>query len=266
MAKRRKSKENEKVKKTVNEGAVSSILDWLHLLPNEFSKTTAEVCEFRAILTENGKISKKQAIKEHQKRIDTMEKMVQCEEKNFDENEKMIADVNAEIEVAKEELRKAREILQKKEEIQRKLIRKREFIEAQLQQGRKTIKILKEARSDMNNVILVHTSASVNQLRQYQAEDIIVSKTDSAFFFGLEKRTDGIFSIDGVFNSDENENFVSELPSNFFYKYSPTTAKSIIDYCEMAISIKLREDNKHKVILLFNNTDIAEILKLNGMV
>ena len=263
MAKRRKNKQD--VNETEKREEKLNIVDWLHLPPNEFNQVCAEVCDFRGYLTQNGKISKNQATEEQKKRIETMEEIVRCEEGNLEENKKFISDVDSEIKEAEEEVRKATEILQKKQDYRRKLIRRQEFIKNQIQEAGKTLKVLKEAFYDMNNIILVHTSVTLNQLKQYQAEDIIVSKVDSPFFFQLEKRTDGNFSIDGIFEQEKNENFVTELPSNFFYKYNPSVAKSIIDYCEMVINIKLREDDSHKVILLFNNNDINKILKLNGL-
>lgn len=264
MAKKMRNEKNgAKVKLGGKEYITPKLEHWLLLPEDQFHEITQDVCDFRAYLTQDGSISKKEAVSIHKQQIEAMQKIAEDKSKKLGEIEKLISLKNAEVKDAEEAVRKASEVLYEKRKQREKLIRQNEYIDSQLQQSNKALTTLKEALAEMNDVVLLHPSATCNQLKKYQCEDIIVSKTDVAFFFELERKTQGILSVDGVFDSDDS--FVSEFPSDFFFKNSPGKAKSIKDYCEMVIHAMLEDDGTRKIIPVFDNSDIEEILKLNGM-
>ena len=70
---------------------------------------------------------------------------------------------------------------------------------------------------------------------------------------------------DEIFDPKKAENFIQILPRGFEERYDEKKRESILDFCNLVINVKLLAEEDQKVVVLFSNKDIAEILRLNGI-
>lgn len=166
-------------------------------------------------------------------------------------NECLVAE--NEVKKAKEKLEKAKKVLHAAEQFHLQLERK-------LEDAKKECAFRKDVLEQMKVTALVHSTASLKQIHEYHLADIVVTKSEEHLLEYLEP--------DEVFIAKNAEHFVEHLPRGFEEKYDKSTRQAIIDYCELVINFKMAEDTEHtgiKIVSLFGNKDIAEILRLNGL-
>jgi hypothetical protein len=161
----------------------------------------------------------------------------------------------AENEVAKarEQLEKAKKALYAAEKFHAQLERK-------LEMAKEDCQYRKNVLEQMLVIALVHSTASLKQIREYRLADIIITNSEEQLLEYIDP--------DEVFDAENAEHFVERLPRGFEEKYDKATRQAMIDYCELVINFKMAEDTANtglKIVCLFSSQDIAEILRLNGL-
>lgn len=196
--------------------------------------------------------------------IDLQEKLVSIDEQIVDamknELEKHTVFLNKkerEHLAAKEEFKKAKERLIKAEEIIMETNDFHNLLQNKLETAENNREKDKETLDQMQVMALVHLSASLKQLQKYQLAKIAVTEADNIYLCGIMP--------DIVFQAEKVDNFIEFLPKDFETRYDEETRKSILDFCNLVINVKLATPEEQKIVVLFANKDIAEILKLNGM-
>ena len=117
--------------------------------------------------------------------------------------------------------------------------------------------VRQKIRDDMKQHVLIHPSASLKQVHRYRMSGIVVNDCDADFF---EKSL-----LDKVCDTSKLVNLISVLPESLQGKHDRET-DSIIKYCELvANTLAYVSEQNTAIKLLFNNFDIAKILRMNGI-
>lgn len=180
----------------------------------------------------------------------------------LEEHNKFLAKKRDEKQKAIEELVNARKKLEKANQTLRAAEKVNEQFSQQLKKAEENCQHQNNSLEQMLEIALVHSTASIKQISQHQLAEILVTKSEES---SLE-----FLLPDGACDFDSDVNFVEYLPRGFKERYDEETRKRIIDYCNLVINFKLATDSvdeKHtvlKIIPLYGNTDIAEILRING--
>ncbi len=154
-----------------------------------------------------------------------------------------------ELEKAKERMEKAKSILKNEEELHTSL-------ERELEKNRKDLEKAKKSLAAMQVIAVVHSTASLKQVNKYQLALMIVLRDEAKLLESIKP--------DEVFEPEAVENFIQVLPRGF-EKHDEKTRKNLIDFCNLVINIKMVAPEDQKVVALFSNQEIAEILRLNGL-
>lgn len=149
---------------------------------------------------------------------------------------------------AKEKLEKASQEL----ETARAAMKKAESDYEALEES---MEIAEKRKNDIDTIVLVHRSANLGQLMDYNFGKVIVTQADAKFLNGL-------ITADEVFDSELAAGLIGSIPYEFG-KLDKERAVSIIQFVEMAMYYYLIEDRK--VVMLYANSDIATILKKEGV-
>lgn len=155
-----------------------------------------------------------------------------------------------ELEEARKKVDKAKKILEEAKKYHKELEKK---LTDMSEKERNLQKMLKQGEL----LTLVHRSASNTGIAEYQMSIIIINKCDQV---ELE-----LLMPDVVVKANELEHLIDILPYDFKEKYNTGEQNSIIKYCELVANVKMAVDDDRKVKLLYSNSDIAQILKLNGI-
>lgn len=175
----------------------------------------------------------------------------------LEEHTKFLQQVQEKYEEAEEELKAARRKLDKKKANFLDAKRFNENLRKKYEDADKNLEAEEKSLEKMQVIALVHSSATLKQVHKYQLSKIIVTKDD-------EKLLEEIIP-DRIFNPEKADNFIYKLPIGFKERYNEEEMTEIISFCNMVINIKLAMDEGQKVVPLFSNKDIAEILRLNGL-
>lgn len=240
-----------------------SVVDWIKTTGEEFHNLTYMVYELRSNITSDGLYPRKLTIllkekeRKNLKEVELVNKQRYLEYLLSSEGDEE-TDKEADKEVKKfEEAEKLRDAAYLKLQKAKRLANRTECeideISVQLAEARK--------RSErMYYIVLVHKSADIARVMENcKYEQIFVTAEDSA-----EPDISDNLRINGIFEDEDNENFINALPYYFHNKYDEKDQKSIISFCEMIIYFKMKNDDD-KVIPIFSNQDISAILKLNGL-
>ncbi len=135
---------------------------------------------------------------------------------------------------------------------------------SEISQNEKTIEEIsfyiqtsKELLQEMNEIVLVHPSARLDQMYKHQCKRLWVTETDQKVFEELENRTGGVFTIDKVCSVPEIDIEIPDLKSD------GEEMQSILDFCKVAIF--LHRECKQTIYLACKDIDIYRILKINGI-
>lgn len=105
----------------------------------------------------------------------------------------------------------------------------------------------------MQEVVLIHPSASLKQLKEHQRGKIIVTEADREIFSFLAP--DEIYS---PFEAEREKMSALKLPKGFWKQLKAHEAISVLQFCHCA---RLKENEKP--ILLYNSEQISDILQMN---
>ena len=190
----------------------------------------------------------------------------------------MILDVEAEALAARVELEEHNAFLENKQqeckEVEEKFMQAKRDLEKQkmalaaakkfnqeleyrLKEKQKKCKEAKQDLNIMQEIVLVHASASYKQIYKNQLGKMIITQTDKKMLNQLLP--------DEIFDPKKAENFIQILPRGFEERYDEKKRESILDFCNLVINVKLLAEEDQKVVVLFSNKDIPEILRLNGI-
>lgn len=178
------------------------------------------------------------------------------------DHDEFLRKIEDEKRLAEEELVRARKQLEKVNNKLRAAKNVHQQFERQLEQQEKNKKKQQENLDQMLELVIVHSTASIKQIQKHLLAHMLVTSTEEHMFKSLMP--------DVVYDGNSEENFVEHLPIGFEKKYDEETKKAIIEYCNLVINTKLAADSldaeysNSKIIPLFGNQDIAEILRLNG--
>ena len=179
-------------------------------------------------------------------------------EADIKKHEEFIEDKQSEYNEAKEEYEKSLAKLNKARE---KLLAAKDYhkkLEENFDSANNELNVQQKIRADMDKIILLHPTASLIQVHRYQVAKIIVNDCDAEIFEGLMP--------DEVCDTNRLEHLINIFPANFEKKYVESARESIIKYCELVANVIVCKENENvQIIALFNNDDIAKILKLNGL-
>jgi hypothetical protein len=115
----------------------------------------------------------------------------------------------------------------------------------------------KQKGKNMENYILMHKSAILNQAIENQYGTYVVTEYDA-------RSLREIAFVDEVFQSNQSLGFIQNIPHSLENSnYSKEEKQGMIDYAEMLIYYFLEHDGC-KVVPVFSSMEIAELLKANG--
>lgn len=205
------------------------------------------------------------------KKIPSIEDVIELQEEVVRLAEQMVDSIKYDLEEHTEFLnKKEREYLAAKDEFEKakaNLVKAKDIIMAtksfhhllqnKLETAENNRKKDKETLDQLQVMALVHSSVSLKQLQKYQLTKIVITETDNIWL--------SCIMPDIVFQAEKVDNFIEFLPKDFETKYDEETRKNILDFCNLVINVKLVATEEQKIVVLFANKDIAEILKLNGM-
>lgn len=189
-------------------------------------------------------------INEHDNFIERKEEELLEAQRQLDEKKKELERAKYELFNAQTKVNKARTVLKAAQSYHSEL-------EENLVERKKILQKRQSHISQMNSIVLVHKSASIKQMDENQYAYIVVTASDAC---ELE-----FIKPDQIFESEFAESFVESLPKDFYTKYSEKEQKSIIEFSEMVINFQLNADEKQKIIPLYANKDISDILYMNGI-
>lgn len=203
-------------------------------------KFSHDVCEvFQSKLVEET-MQKKSEVETELKKCDTYLQDLQVKYDKVNENyEKALETMNE----ARKELFKAQ----------------KEYDSLQMEYDgiREDLEVRQKIREDMKQQVLIHPSTSLKQVHRYRMSEIVVNDCDADFF---EQSL-----LDKVCDTSKLVNLISVLPESLQGKHDRET-DSIIKYCELvANTLAYVSEQNTSIKLLFNNFDIAKILRMNGI-
>lgn len=206
----------------------------------------------------------------HKERMVVMNHIVQEQEKemgemkvDLGEHTNFLEKKEEEKKVADEEFERARRKQEKANSVLYAARRYHANLEDQIKKREKDLKGEKDCLEQMEEIVLVHSTASLKQIKKHQLGIIFITKSEEDLL--------GELLPDEVVEFDLDSNFVEHLPRDFEKKYDEKTRKGIIEYCNLVINAKLAGDEiggeefSSKIIPLYSNVDIAEILRINGL-
>ena len=189
--------------------------------------------------------------------INGMEQQKVGLEKTISEHDQFVEKRKKELEDAKKRLEKMKQEVVKLE----KYVAETKQYNHQLKHEKETmeedIKNIKKILVRSEQISLVHSSAILSSIIEYQLSIMVVTECDNP---KLE-----IFRPDIIVQANQLEKLIFKMPYNFENGYSPEQQESIINYCELVANTLMSVEDSSKVKLLYNNPDIKKILTMNGI-
>lgn len=223
------NKKNEQAILIVDAMKEKNLRDWNSMPEPKFQSITSAICDLRRVLNSDGLYPHEVAKKMHEMRIK------QLEDEDLMEKKKILNRINESIKSEEEayaklivEMEECTKLLTEKKGKLRKAEKLAEKLEADLESHRATFKDVVNIYERMQHIVLFHKSATLKQVLQFQVEEVWISQTDSEDFAELSES--GIIEVEGIFEIEEEENFIYKFPSSFYNKYDESQRKSIIDF------------------------------------
>ena len=175
--------------------------------------------------------------------------------------EKLIRIGEAEVKDSETKLKEAERKLRSCQNALQELCIEDEQIKKEKQTVCEKLDYFKKLEIQFSRIVLLHISATTKQIVANLNGTIVTTKKDAAML-----KNKGIV-IDETFRLSNAEHLITIVPEGIKDKYDPLKWKSIIEFCEMVANFKMRAEpeEEEKIVILYSNWDIAEILKANGL-
>lgn len=187
---------------------------------------------------------------------ETMQKKSEVETE-FKKCDTYLQDLQVKYDKAKENYEKALETMNETRKELFKAQKEHNSLQKEYDGIREDLEVRKKIREDMKQQVLIHPSASLKQVHRYRMSEIVVNDCDADCF---ERSL-----LDKICDTSKLVNLISVLPESLKGKQDRET-DSIIKYCELvANTLAYVSEQNTSIKLLFNNFDIAKILRMNGI-
>ncbi len=241
-----------------------SVFNWKCSTSEGFKYITSILYELRKNLTLDGIYPHQLAISLQKDRLKEVKEVDYIKIKNLlNYLDMQIEAMQEKLESEKEKLKKSKEPVENEYTRLQKAEKQLNKAEEELEATKSLLTDAKALYSRMHNIALVHKSATLAQIAVHKHEQIWVTEADSQELFEFNKQMNNLFYIDGVFEEKDSQGFITKLPYYFYTKYDADEQKSIITFCEMVIYYMM--ESSEKVEAVYGNTDILDVLKMNGL-
>lgn len=187
---------------------------------------------------------------------ETMQKKSEVETE-FKKCDTYLQDLQVKYDKAKENYEKALETMNETRKELFKAQKEHNSLQKEYDGIREDLEVRKKIREDMKQQVLIHPSASLKQVHRYRMSEIVVNDCDADCF---ERSL-----LDKICDTSKLVNLISVLPESLKGKQDRET-DSIIKYCELvANTLAYVSEQNTSIKILFNNFDIAKILRMNGI-
>ncbi len=156
-------------------------------------------------------------------------------------------DAQNKFEEAKKKLEKAEQVFKEAQQELETAIQKRERVSAEYVAEEKKLE-------DNKTFILIHPSATLNQLEPNRYGIFVATKRDKKL---LEKAG----CVDMVFENKKEENFIENIPHHMINEMSTAKMRSHVAFANMIINFYLQEKD---FVAIYSSKEISELLASNG--
>ena len=252
-------KENKKMKKSIIKSVEPEVS--FESLSNFSSREDQEriikdIFEVRYCMLER---YSRETIRDLQKyEIERLEKEKKRATNLIQKNQETQEDMLQKIEFARKKQAEIRKVIGDLQKLYRDIENENKEIEKDIKKLNTDIEKYSSFTEEVNTILLIHPTANLTEAAKYPMAKMFVTRQDKKILSALKP--------DVVFDVSKETALITDLPWDFKGKYEISAEKSILAYCEMVANVKMSEDTSDaNIIVLFNNEDIDEILRLNGV-